>query len=860
MFFADESLHREVRCSEVFKKRICQLTVVMPTSQQNTSSRRAKVRRVRLSRALIVIGGIFLTQVILYGPSLLGYRILLPLDILMMDRMYLPQLPETRGYVPQNSIMIDEVTSIEMRRLYVVEEVREGRLPLWSPYNFCGAPFLAANNTAVFSPFRIIDYLWPSPTAIAWGQLIKSLVGGCGAFLFFRRAMRCKFWAAALGAWAFPILGFFVLWRAYPVSFTAIWLPWLLLAIDAAIRRPSGFGGPLLAVVTFLLLLSGHVATAGHVLLASGLFALFRLITVCRWPGVVTLPGLKSATAVVFGWVLGFLLSAPQSLPTVEYLQTSYRVEKRAEGHDEEPGVGFASLPQFVLPNFYGSEVRGSRYVPPGGKWDEETGIYLARGSRAEGAPQAYAGLLLTLVLAPLAWANRSRRGWVIFWGIAGFFAASHLLIVPGVEAVFDLPPFKLLKNNRFTFFTAWCVIALAVLGLDALLRYRVSRAAWFSAPMMVLMALGGWCVYRFFVPPQRVQTGLRPNPQDPVETAQAWFASMYLQAAFLCFVALVLWAVILWRPRQKWLAPAILILAVGELLWVHFGVNPQCEPELYFPKIPTLAELSELEPGRICGFYCFPACLNVTHGLRDIRGYDGVDPARLIELLRLVEEQHGQRFTRPVYAYSQLFPAVESPILDMLNLRYRIYRGVAPGTIETLLSGNDYVVTEREEALPRAYVPQVAEWSEAQEATLDKLRSTEFDPGVVAYFAPIEGKQRPELPPGPYRGTARIVEEVPSRVELDVEMETPGVVILSDLWYKGWKAALNGEPADIFQANHALRGVIVPEGNSQLVFEYDPASFRLGINVFLGSMVVLLGWGIGATFSNRSRYFASKN
>ncbi len=817
----------------------------------NPSSVRRSSRR-RFFRALIVLGGICFTQAVLYGPSLLGYRILLPLDILKVDRCYLPQLPEMRGYVPLNRIMIDEVTAIEMRRWFAVREVREGRLPLWNPYNFCGAPFLAANNTAVFSLFRLPDYLWPGPTVIAWVQLLKSLVGGCGAFLFFRRAMRVRFWAATLGAWAFPVLGFFVLWRAYPVSFTAIWLPWLLLAVDAAIRKPGGLGGPLLAVVTCLMLFSGHAATAVQVLLVCALFALFRLVTVCGWPAMFGSRGLKSCAAVVGGLALGALLSAPQSLPTVEYLRTSFRVQNRAEGLVEEPGIGMVALPQFVLPNFYGSEQRGSRYVPPGGRWDADSGVYLSRGSRAEGGPQAYAGLILTLVVAPLAWASRRHRAWSAFWIGGGLFAAAHLLQVPILASVFDLPPLDLLKNNRLTFFTAWCVVAMAVLGIDVLLRRRTLRFRWSVVPIVVLAGLGAWCLYRHFVLPRAVLEGLRPSSFDPVELAQGWFAKMYLAGALQCGLGLFLWAVILWRANARWLPLGVILCALGELLWVNYGVNPQCDPALYYPRIATLEALSRQEPGRVCGYYCLPACLNLTHDLKDIRGYDGVDPARLIELLRLVEDQHGQRFVRPVYAYTQLFPAVDSPIMDMLNVRYRIDRGRPPGAVEPLLSGNDYFVLERPTALARAFIPRRSRWSSGKEETLAQLRSVDFDPRRMAWLELEDNQPRPELPSEPSAGKVRIDHETSSHIVLDVAMESAGVVVLADLWYKGWKATLDGVEVPILRANHALRGVVVPAGKSRLEFRYEPASFRLGVTVFLGSFVLLVVW-MGAS-SWRSR------
>ena len=46
----------------------------------------------------------------------------------------------------------------------------------------------------------------------------------------------------------------------------AVWLPWLLLAVDRTVRHPLGWGMPLLAVTTGLTMVSGHAATGAQML------------------------------------------------------------------------------------------------------------------------------------------------------------------------------------------------------------------------------------------------------------------------------------------------------------------------------------------------------------------------------------------------------------------------------------------------------------------------------------------------------------------------------------------------------------------------------------------------------------------
>ena len=79
-----------------------------------------------------------------------------------------------------------------------------------------------------------------------------------------------------------------------------------------------------------------------------------------------------------------------------------------------------------------------------------------------------------------------------------------------------------------------------------------------------------------------------------------------------------------------------------------------------------------------------------------------------------------------------------------------------------------------------------------------------------------------------------------PQRVELDVRLGRPGVVVLSDVFYPGWRLTLDGRPAEILRVNRLMRGAAVPAGPHRLVYTYAPGSFRLGAALSVAGFVAL--------------------
>ena len=292
--------------------------------------------------------------------------------------------------------------------------------------------------------------------------------------------------------------------------------------------------------------------------------------------------------------------------------------------------VGLAALPQVVLPDMYGSSQIGSFPLFPEGQYN-----------LPESSAAAYAGVLATLLAAPLAWCSRRHRSLNVFWILLAVLGLSWCLDLPGVVDFLSLPGVNLLSYNRLVFATAFAILALTATGLETLLNGECSWRRGFWLPAALLAGLCFWCVYRAAVLPEPLATHFQEIIQtgEPVfwakdiaglRQAQAWFALHYKMSAAGCGAGLAVWLVFRFGLlRLRMLAPLIGVLLLGDLLWFSHGRNYQCDPALYYPEIPALRAVAGAAPGRVIGYNCLPANLAEAVGLSDVRGDDGVDPGR---------------------------------------------------------------------------------------------------------------------------------------------------------------------------------------------------------------------------------------
>jgi hypothetical protein len=75
--------------------------------------------------------------------------------------------------------------------------------------------------------------------------------------------------------------------------------------------------------------------------------------------------------------------------------------------------------------------------------------------------------------------------------------------------------------------------------------------------------------------------------------------------------------------------------------------------------------------------------------------------------------------------------------------------------------------------------------------------------------------------------GSVAITSQKPNELKYKIDAEKAGLVVFSEIYYpKGWKALLNGQETDIIRTNYLLRGISVPEGESEIVMKFEPESY----------------------------------
>jgi hypothetical protein len=158
-------------------------------------------------------------------------------------------------------------------------------------------------------------------------------------------------------------------------------------------------------------------------------------------------------------------------------------------------------------------------------------------------------------------------------------------------------------------------------------------------------------------------------------------------------------------------------------------------------------------------------------------------------------------------------------------------------------------------EALPRAQVIHRAIAAPDREAAFAALHSPDFDPATTVVVEgpdpePVEGlgpklveggKALDVTPPSP----AVILLETygPNEIRLRVDAPADAYLVLSEVWYPGWRATVDGVPAQVLRANYAFRAVRLGPGQNEVHLTFAPRSWRLGLAISGLTLLVVVGW-----------------
>jgi len=171
-------------------------------------------------------------------------------------------------------------------------------------------------------------------------------------------------------------------------------------------------------------------------------------------------------------------------------------------------------------------------------------------------------------------------------------------------------------------------------------------------------------------------------------------------------------------------------------------------------------------------------------------------------------------------------------------------------GLSEMLIYEGDVYVTERLEAMPRAYIVYAAE-TMPDDAAVERLLKSDLDmrsKAVTASEVPLPEETEFGAEP------AEITQETSTAINIRVEAMSDGLLVLSDQYYPGWRAYLDGAEVPLLRTNLVARGVIVPKGDHIVEFRFEPKSVRVGAGLSLLSLLLIIGlWAVSRRTANHA-------
>jgi hypothetical protein len=614
----------------------------------------------------------------------------------------------------------------------------------------------------------------------------------------------------------------------------ALWLPLICLGVHRLFCIRSDSATVVLTAIAFTLpMLAGHPETAAQLAIVGILYACWQAFTNRSAMGTtmsktLSAPVRRLAIFAVAG-LIAIGLSAIQILPTLEWLgQLNHTISIHWSALNIREALSFFSRDIGTSPNSSGLMVPESA---------------------------AYAGII-TLLLAPLALLHRNRREVLFF----------VLLIVISLQIVFggpfhwivdQIPVLNGLKNWRFILVVDFCLAVLAGMGLSALTSMsRLSEQAkparllfWFAtAAACLIAALGIWKL------------------EDARSTAVQWIQAPLFSAALLAMGLLL----VAMRARG-WLGPGIFAsvtagLIAADLISYAHGYIPSVKASQIYPDAPAISFLQSQRgtPSRIVSLDgAYGANADIIYGLESVGGSD-LALRRLKTFMQDVSEPSldDLSFTSSRVTNNQ------DRRLDLLNAKFFVTTSYnssfetlknLPERFSLVYSSGTVQVFENRLALPRAFLVPLAgggiEVLPNEGAQLSRLRDPHFDPQHRVILSAMPDGLVAELP-NEARGSRAQVERVDvatNSVDLSVDTDSPGIVVLSQIYYPGWQVFVDGISAPILQTDYALTGVLVKEGTHAIRFLYRPASLRFGLAITLGTILIVAAM-ITVLYLRRSR------
>jgi len=690
-------------------------------------------------------------------------------------------------------------------------------IPYWNPYIFGGIPFWAHFESTIFYPLGFLFWLIAPDRAYGYSMFLHFVLAGVFTYGLVRSlniGRAGSFVAGAVYTCNGFVMALLYIGHMCPI-WSYIWLPAVLYCLNRAVSsRTLYFSASIAGLLWGIQILAGAPQDAFYTFLASMLFLATRMQIGRAW----RLCAVKLLAIASLFFVIGAGVAAMQTIPAFEFINESVRA-----GLDTYDMVTMASYPPqgiitALIPHFFGSYAEGTYWVS-NVPWS---------------IPQQnlYVGILPLVLLSCIAYRRSANKRIILFASLLAAFALILALgrHTPVYKLTYLLPGFDRFRApSKIIVLWVFGMAVLAALGMDDLLRYKASlkRAFILCAIVSVALCLLALIFYfdrsfllKFFSP-----LFLPEISPDRIDLASRLIYSGYHRLALA--VLLILFSFYL-LTKRAWgvrlgipLLCSLLLLDLGSATYKSVRHD-----ETIFQSIETVQKGLEATMAKDKTLYrvgsynhALGPNLEMYLGYQTVGGFTALFPTRYYEYVNEYAEHQlpigWESFTygyAPAHAY-----------MDLLNVKYGVMH-------------SDKFYHVRETFLPRSFM--VFDYKTMRkEEILRYIGRSDFEPMKLVLLEEAP-KPTSTLSPGLVSKNSPKQVEItsyrPDRISLVTEATEPGFLFLSEIYYPGWKAFIDGRIEPIQRGDYLFRVIQVPAGRHEVTFAFDPFSIKIGVGITL--------------------------
>ena len=788
-------------------------------------------------------------------------HLIILLSIIVISFAYVPDVLD--GKVLSQS----DITQYKGAAKEFNEYGKKGERILWTNSQFSGMPTYQISGVAGENP---LQYLRLPKRPLTWEKLFLMLF--CGYIMFI--SFRIKPWLAFIGAIAttFVTGNMTVIEAGHNTQALAIaYLPLIIAGMQYLFRKRYLLGFNLVAVGMALQLVMNHVQITyytGIIIVIWMIFQLYEHIKSKNLKHYLIVSGLALG-----GVILALGANSLNLMLTQEYVKDTIRgkseitITQDGKLSEEPPSDGLARWYAFQWSN--GWDDLAAMVIPNYAGGGANTGLYYGALPFTSG-PQYMGASVIFLALFAFLLMSSYKRWWLlaaILLAIALSMGKNNFVWLN--DFFFNHVPFynKFRAPTMALTIVQICLPIMAIIGLNKFLNGEQTEEVkkklkyagiGMGAFLLILVFFSG--IFNDYRTPRTIDpiSGqvVDDRDQDLIDRyklSPEQFEQNVVQERIkllkndgyrsLFFFAIIFG--ILWFYHKGKLKLNVSLILIGAFILIDFwsvdkrylsSENFKTKRQIDNEVPPTQADLAIMQDQshyRVLDLLQNPMSnTRASHFHKSIGGYNAAKLRRYQEF-----------FDWYVSKDLQSGNVMNSKYLNMLNMKYVIYSakqgGEALYTINPGAYGNAW------------FVPNIKMVANADSAI---LALANFDPTQTAI---VEEKHKDVITsmqfPTDSNATIELVSYHPEEMKYKSKSNVDGFGVFSEVYYdKGWNAYIDNEKVAYAQVDFILRGLNIPKGEHEIVFKFEPETYKKGKTISLASngiiyliLIVSLALGI---------------